>query len=44
MVTSREREGERGKIKVIKRHKLLCTKYINYKDMLYSTENIANIF
>ena len=28
----------------VKRYKLLCTKQRSYKDILYSTENIVNIF
>ena len=42
MVTSGEREGERDKIGVGSRHKLLCIK-VSYKDILHKIGNIANI-
>ena len=42
VVTSGEREGERDKIGVGNRYKLLCIK-ISYKDILHKIGNIANI-
>ena len=46
VVTSGEKEGGRDKLGIaVKRYKLLCRKYISYKegDILYSTGEIANI-
>jgi len=43
LVTNREREVGKGMIEGIKRYKLLCIKYTSFKDIWYSTGNIANL-
>lgn len=42
-VTNGEREAGKHMIEGIKRYKLLCIKYINFKDIWYSTGNTANL-
>ena len=43
LATNGEREVGRGMIEGIKRYKLLCIKYVSFKDIWYSRENIAKL-